>query len=145
MGCSANVEGAGFSTIPCHYCEIAKSEGEDSCWPNCNGTREVPDHREVSCSYSTLMRILRQLGSAWNSQYDDIAEEASCSFPVESLAGLEADLVRVTNRLSGFPATHIPEGYAGFLTRDQGNRAFMEGFLEVVQYAIIHKKPVYWA
>ena len=145
MGCSVTVEDAGYSTVPCEYCKIAKDHGEESCYPTCDGTREVPDHSEVHCSYSTLMRILRQLGPKWNSQYDDIAENAFCSFPVECLPELEADLVRSVNRQSQNPMAFISADYCGFLTRDQGNLSFTKGFLDVVQYALIHKKAIHWA
>ena len=146
MGCSVAVEDAGFSTVPCEYCEMAREDrGEEFCWPTCNGTREVSDHREVHCSYSTLMRILRQLGPKWNSQYDDIAENAFCSFSVECLPELEADLVRSANRLAQNPMAVIPEDYSGFLNQEQGNLRFTTAFLDVVQYALIHKKAIHWA
>tara|TARA_B100000131_G_scaffold321061_1_gene370774 strand:- start:3303 stop:3740 length:438 start_codon:yes stop_codon:yes gene_type:complete len=145
MGCSVSVANTEFHTIPCHFC--ADQPDGEFCWPTCDGTMQVPDHREMSISYSTLMRMIKLMGlNRWQSQYDNIAENAFCTFEVSDLEDLERDLrIAITVAslqvmMAGYDTTAV-----GFLNQNQALVTFLRGFHEVVLHAQFKGESISWA
>ena len=143
MGSSVSVANSEYHTITCHFC--ADLPEGDFCWPTCDGTEQVPDHREMSISYSTLMRMITAMGlPRWQAQYDDIAENAVCTFEVSDLEDLERDL-RVAITVTSLGVSMPPEGYAGFLNQSQALVTFLRGFHDVTLHAQFKGEPISWA
>ena len=80
----------------------------------------------------------------WQAQYDDIAENAVCTFEVSDLEDLERDL-RVAITVTSLGVSMPPEGYAGFLNQSQALVTFLRGFHDVTLHAQFKGEPISWA
>lgn len=137
MGIAIHVEDEPTTTIPCPHCT-----SNEACWPGCSGTLEVPNHHEMSISYSTLSAMLYTIGMS-KAYMEEYHQDSYCEFTVEAMPEIATKIERALLILPELPCPRSE--LFGVLPMGIKLRMYLEPMLDVVRYAISEGRRIYWA